>query len=163
MTELDAAEADLLVKQAAYNAKQADADAALAAAEAAPVDLPQTLARALVRREAAANLAKAGAATPPALGAAAAVAYADYEVARKVLNDAKPASAETKLTTDWNTARDLALSALADLLAARTLVSQRRLNLAIKRAEMAAKVSTRDADAAAAVIAALNPPPPPGP
>lgn len=162
-SELAAAEADLLVKQAAYDAKQAAADAALAAAEAAPVDLPQTLARALLRREEAAGWAKAGAATPPARGVAAAVAYADYEAARKALNDAKAASAETKLTTDWNIARDLALSALADLLAARTLASQRRLNLAIKRADIAAKVATRDADAAAAVIAALNPPPPPGP
>ena len=128
-----------------------------------PVDLPKTLARALLRREEAAAWSKAGAATPQARGAAAAVAFADYEAARKALNDAKPASAETKLTTDWNTARDQALSALADLLVARTLVSQRRLNLATKRAAMAAKGSTRDADAAAAVSAALTPPPPPGP
>jgi len=163
VNDLDSAEQDLLVKQAAYDAEQMAADAALAAAEAAPLDLPKTLARALVRREEAAGWATAGAATPPALGAAAAVAYADYEAARKVLNDAKQASAETKLTTDWTAARDLALSALADLLAARTWVSECRLKLAIKRAELAAKGSTRDADAAAAVSDALNPPAPPGP
>jgi hypothetical protein len=158
--ELAAAETDLLGKQKAYEAKQAAADGALAAAEAAPLDLDWALARALVRREAAADLAKAGAAATTSDGAAAAVAYADYQAARKVLNDATPAAA-TALSNAWTEARDQALSALADLLAAQTLVGQRRFALETKRAEQAAKAATRDADAAAAVLAALAPPPPP--
>ena len=162
-SELAAAETDLLAKQKAYEARQAAADGALAAAEAAPLDLDKALARALVRRESAADLAKAGAAATASDGAAAAVAYADYRAALKVLNDAKPAAATTALTDAWTAARDQALSALADLLAAQTLVSQRRLALETKRAEQAAKAATRDADAAAAVLAALAPPPPPPP
>jgi len=159
VSELAAAEADLLAKQDALAAKQAAADAALAAAEAAPAQLAQVLSRALVRREDALRLAVPAAAAGPA----AAVAYADYQAARKVLNDAKAAAAATALTDAWTTARDQALSAVADLLAAQALFSQRRLALETKRAEQAAKSATRDAEAAAAVTAALAPPPPPPP
>ena len=72
-------------------------------------------------------------------------------------------AAATALQTGWNTARDAQLSAVADLLAAQVAVIQAQLELSRKRATMAARLATRDADATAAVDAVLNPPAPPGP
>ena len=87
----------------------------------------------------------------------------DYQAARSRLATAATAAPGTKLQTDWNTARDAQLQAVADLLAAQTAVIECQLELARKRAAMTAKLATRDATAAAAVDGVLNPPPPPGP
>jgi hypothetical protein len=91
------------------------------------------------------------------------LAYVDYQAARARLATAATAAPATKLQTDWNTARDAQLSAVADLLAAQLAVIQAQLELSRKRASMTAKLATRDADATAAVDAVLNPPAPPGP
>ena len=115
------------------------------------------LAKALLAREAAQRQAAAG------NKAAAVLAYVDYQAARARLTTASAAAAATKLQTDWNTARDAQLSAAADLLAAQLAVIQGQLALARKRAEMTARLTTRDAVASAAVDAVLNPPAPPGP
>ena len=136
---------------------EASADAALAAAEASPAVIADDLDKALLAREAALRLAAAGN-TPAAVRA-----YVDYQAARARLTSAAAPAAATALQTGWNTARDAQLSAVADLLAAQVAVIQAQLELSRKRASMAARLATRDADAAAAVDAALNPPPPPGP
>ena len=136
---------------------EAGAEAAITAAEASPAIIADDLDQALLAREAALRLAAAGN-TPAAV-----LAYVDYQAARARLVTAATAAPATKLQTDWNTARDAQLSALADLLAAQVAVIQAQLELSRKRASMAARLATRDADAAAAVDAALNPPPPPGP
>ena len=136
---------------------EAAADAALTAAEASPAVIADDLDKALLAREAALRLAAAGN-TPAAV-----LAYVDYQAARARLVTAATAAPATKLQTDWNTARDAQLSAVADLLAAQVAVIQAQLELSRKRASMVAKLATRDADAAAAVDAVLNPPPPPGP
>ena len=136
---------------------EASADAALAAAEASPAVIADDLDKALLAREAALRLAAAGN-TPAAV-----LAYVDYQAARARLVTAATAAPATKLQTDWNTARDAQLSAVADLLAAQLAVIQAQLELSRKRATMAARLATRDADAAAAVDAVLNPPAPPGP
>jgi hypothetical protein len=140
-------------KQAAgHEDKEALAEAALTAAEAAAAIIADDLDKALIQREAAATLAAAG--NKPG----AVLAYVDYQAARARLT-AAAAAAATKLQTDWNTARDAQLSAAADLLAAQVAVIQGQLALARKRAEMMAKLATRDAVATAAVDAVLNPPP----
>ena len=131
--------------------------AALAAAEASPAIVADDLAKALLAREAAQRQAAAG------NKAAAVLAYVDYQAARARLATAATAAPGTKLQTDWNTARDAQLSAVADLLAAQVAVIQAQLELSRKRATMAARLATRDADATAAVDAVLNPPAPPGP
>ena len=136
---------------------EASADAALAAAEASPAVIADDLDKALLAREAALRLAAAGN-TPAAVRA-----YVDYQAARARLTSAAAPAAATALQTGWNTARDAQLSAVADLLAAQVAVIQAQLELSRKRATMAAKLATRDADAAAAVDAVLNPPAPPGP
>lgn len=136
---------------------EATAEAALTAAEASPAVIADDLDKALLAREAALRLAAAGN-TPAAV-----LAYVDYQAARARLVTAATAAPATKLQTDWNTARDAQLSAVADLLAAQVAVIQAQLELSRKRAGMVAKLATRDADAAAAVDAVLNPPPPPGP
>ena len=136
---------------------EASADAALAAAEASPAVIADDLDKALLAREAALRLAAAGN-TPAAV-----LAYVDYQAARARLVTAATAAPATKLQTDWNTARDAQLSAVADLLAAQLAVIQAQLELSRKRASMTAKLATRDADATAAVDAVLNPPAPPGP
>ena len=136
---------------------EASADAALAAAEASPAVIADDLDKALLAREAALRLAAAGN-TPAAVRA-----YVDYQAARARLVTAATAAPATKLQTDWDTARDAQLSAVADLLAAQVAVIQAQLELSRKRASMVGKLATRDADAAAAVDAVLNPPPPPGP
>lgn len=136
---------------------EASADAALAAAEASPAVIADDLDKALLAREAALRLAAAGN-TPAAVRA-----YVDYQAARARLTSAAAPAAATALQTGWNTARDAQLSAVADLLAAQVAVIQAQLELSRKRATMAARLATRDADAAAAVDAVLNPPAPPGP
>ena len=136
---------------------EASADAALAAAEASPAVIADDLDKALLAREAALRLAAAGN-TPAAVRA-----YVDYQAARTRLASAAAPAAATALQTGWNTARDAQLSAVADLLAAQVAVIQAQLELSRKRATMAARLATRDADAAAAVDAVLNPPAPPGP
>ncbi|WP_374263086.1 hypothetical protein [Zoogloea sp.] len=136
---------------------QASADAAITAAEASPAIVADDLAKALLAREAAQRQAAAG------NKAAAVLAYVDYQAARARLATAATAAPATKLQTDWNTARDAQLSAVADLLAAQLAVIQAQLELSRKRASMTAKLATRDADATAAVDAVLNPPAPPGP
>ena len=136
---------------------EASADAAITAAEASSAIIADDLDQALLAREAALRLAAAGN-TPAAV-----LAYVDYQAARGRLATAATAAPATKLQTDWNTARDVQLSAVADLLAAQIAVIQAQLELSRKRAGMAAKLATRDADAADAVDAVLNPPPPPGP
>lgn len=136
---------------------EASADAALAAAEASPAVIADDLDKALLAREAALRLAAAGN-TPAAVRA-----YVDYQAARARLASAAAPAVATALQTDWNTARDAQLSAVADLLAAQVAVIQAQLELSRKRATMAARLATRDADAAAAVDAVLNPPAPPGP
>lgn len=136
---------------------EASADAALAAAEASPAVIADDLDKALLAREAALRLAAAGN-TPAAVRA-----YVDYQAARARLTSAAAPAAATALQTGWNTARDAQLSAVADLLAAQVAVIQAQLELSRKRATMAARLATRDADAAAAVDAVLNPPTPPGP
>ena len=136
---------------------EAAADAALTAAEASPAVIADDLDKALLAREAALRLAAAGN-TPAAV-----LAYVDYQAARARLVTAATAAPATKLQTDWDTARDAQLSAVADLLAAQVAVIQAQLELSRKRASMVGKLATRDADAAAAVDAVLNPPPPPGP
>ena len=136
---------------------EASADAALAAAEASPAVIADDLDKALLAREAALRLAAAGN-TPAAVRA-----YVDYQAARARLSSAAAPAAATALQTGWNTARDAQLSAVADLLAAQVAVIQAQLELSRKRATMAARLATRDADAAAAVDAVLNPPAPPGP
>lgn len=136
---------------------EASADAALAAAEASPAVIADDLDKALLAREAALRLAAAGN-TPAAVRA-----YVDYQAARARLTSAAAPAAATALQTGWNTARDAQLSAVADLLAAQVAVIQAQLELSRKRATMAARLATRDADAAAAVNAVLNPPAPPGP
>lgn len=136
---------------------EASADAALAAAEASPAVIADDLDKALLAREAALRLAAAGN-TPAAVRA-----YVDYQAARARLASAAAPAAATALQTGWNTARDAQLSAVADLLAAQVAVIQAQLELSRKRATMAARLATRDADAAAAVDAVLNPPAPPGP
>ena len=133
---------------------EAAAEAALTAAEASPAIIADDLDKALLAREAALRLAAAGN-TPAAV-----LAYVDYQAARARLVTAATAAPATKLQTDWNTARDAQLSAVADLLAAQVAVIQAQLELSRKRAGMVAKLATRDADAAAAVDAVLNPPPP---
>ena len=137
--------------------EDAAADAALTAAEASPAVIADDLDKALLAREAALRLAAAGN-TPAAV-----LAYVDYQAARARLVTAATAAPATKLQTDWDTARDAQLSAVADLLAAQVAVIQAQLELSRKRASMVAKLATRDADAATAVDAVLNPPPPPGP
>ena len=136
---------------------EASADAALAAAEASPAVIADDLDKALLAREAALRLAAAGN-TPAAVRA-----YVDYQAARARLTSAAAPAAATALQTGWNTARDAQLSAVADLLAAQVAVIQAQLELSRTRATMAARLATRDADAAAAVDAVLNPPAPPGP
>lgn len=136
---------------------EASADAALADAEASPAVIADDLDKALLAREAALRLAAAGN-TPAAVRA-----YVDYQAARARLASAAAPAAATALQTGWNTARDAQLSAVADLLAAQVAVIQAQLELSRKRATMAARLATRDADAAAAVDAVLNPPAPPGP
>ena len=136
---------------------EASADAALAAAEASPAVIADDLDKALLAREAALRLAAAGN-TPAAVRA-----YVDYQAARARLTSAAAPAAATALQTGWNTARDAQLSAVADLLAAQVAVIQAQLELSRKRATMAARLATRDADATAAVDAVLNPPAPPGP
>ena len=136
---------------------EASADAALAAAEASPAVIADDLDKALLAREAALRLAAAGN-TPAAVRA-----YVDYQAARARRARAAAPAAATALQTGWNTARDAQLSAVADLLAAQVAVIQAQLELSRKRATMAARLATRDADAAAAVDAVLNPPAPPGP
>ena len=136
---------------------EAAADAALTAAEASPAIIADDLDKALLAREAALRLAAAG--NTPAAG----LAYVDYQAARARLASAAAPAVATALQTDWNTARDAQLSAVADLLAAQVAVIQAQLELSRKRASMVAKLATRDADAATAVDAVLNPPPPPGP
>ena len=136
---------------------EASADAALAAAEASPAVIADDLDKALLAREAALRLAAAGN-TPAAVRA-----DVDYQAARARLTSAAAPAAATALQTGWNTARDAQLSAVADLLAAQVAVIQAQLELSRKRATMAARLATRDADAAAAVDAVLNPPAPPGP
>lgn len=136
---------------------EASADAALAAAEASPAVIADDLDKALLAREAALRLAATGN-TPAAVRA-----YVDYQAARARLASAAAPAAATALQTGWNTARDAQLSAVADLLAAQVAVIQAQLELSRKRATMAARLATRDADAAAAVDAVLNPPAPPGP
>ena len=136
---------------------EASADAALADAEASPAVIADDLDKALLAREAALRLAAAGN-TPAAVRA-----YVDYQAARARLTSAAAPAAATALQTGWNTARDAQLSAVADLLAAQVAVIQAQLELSRKRATMAARLATRDADAAAAVDAVLNPPAPPGP
>ncbi len=136
---------------------EASADAALAAAEASPAVIADDLDKALLAREAALRLAAAGN-TPAAVRA-----YVDYQAARARLTSAAAPAAATALQTGWHTARDAQLSAVADLLAAQVAVIQAQLELSRKRATMAARLATRDADAAAAVDAVLNPPAPPGP
>ena len=133
---------------------EAAADAALTAAEASPAVIADDLDKALLAREAALRLAAAGN-TPAAV-----LAYVDYQAARARLVTAATAAPATKLQTDWDTARDAQLSAVADLLAAQVAVIQAQLELSRKRASMVGKLATRDADAAAAVDAVLNPPPP---
>ncbi len=141
-----------------YEDKEALADAALSAAEASSAIIADDLAKALIQREAATRLAAAGD-KPGAI-----LAYVDYQAARTRLTAAAAGAAATKLQTDWNTARDAQLSTAADLLAAQVAVIQCQLTLARKRAEMTAKLATRDAVATTAVDAVLNPPPaPPGP
>ena len=136
---------------------EATAEAALTAAEASPAVIADDLDKALLAREAALRLAAAGN-TPAAV-----LAYVDYQAARARLASAAAPAVATALQTDWNTARDAQLSAVADLLAAQVAVIQAQLELSRKRASMVAKLATRDADAATAVDAVLNPPPPPGP
>lgn len=136
---------------------EAAAEAALTAAEASPAIIADDLDKALLAREAALRLAAAGN-TPAAVRA-----YVDYQAARARLTSAAAPAAATALQTGWNTARDAQLSAVADLLAAQVAVIQAQLELSRKRATMAARLATRDADAAAAVDAVLNPPAPPGP
>jgi hypothetical protein len=158
ISDLAAALITLETKLQVYEDKEALAEAALTAAETAPAIIADDLDKALVQREAAASLAAAG--NKPA----AVLAYLDYQAARARLTAASAAAAATKLQTDWNTARDEQLSAAADLLAAQLAVIQGQLALARKRAEMGARLSTRDAVATVAVDAVLNPPPaPPGP
>ena len=122
-----------------------------------PAVIADDLDKALLAREAALRLAAAGN-TPAAVRA-----YVDYQAARARLTSAAAPAAATALQTGWNTARDAQLSAVADLLAAQVAVIQAQLELSRKRATMAARLATRDADAAAAVDAVLNPPAPPGP
>ena len=155
--DLAAALVTLEAKLQDYEDKEALAEAALAAAEAASAIVADDLAKALVQREAASRLAAAG--NKPG----AVLAYVDYQAARARLTAAAAGAAATKLQTDWNTARDAQLSAAADLLAAQVAVIQGQLALARKRAEMTAKLATRDATATAALDAVLNPPPAPGP
>ena len=156
-SELDAALQEVTAKEAALAAKIKLAEAALARAESSPTSLDMALTTALATHARATRLAAAGTASGPE----AVVAYADYQGSRATLTAAIPASAANQIQTDWSTARDDALSALADLLAARTTAAQRRLALETALADQAAKAMTRDADAAAAVAAALAPPPPP--
>ncbi len=157
ISELATALVALESKLQDYEDKEALADAALASAESASAIIADDLGKALIQREAATALAAAG--NKPA----AILAYVDYQSARGRLTAAAAAAAATKLQTDWNTARDAQLSAAADLLAAQVAVIQCQLTLARKRAEMTAKLTTRDGVAATAVDAVLNPPPAPGP
>ena len=158
ISDLAAALVALESKLQVYEDKEALAEAALTAAEAAAAIIANDLEKAQIQREAAATLAAAG--NKPG----AVLAYVDYQAARARLTAASAAAAATKLQTDWNTARDEQLSAAADLLAAQVAVIQGQLALARKRAEMMAKLVTRDAVATAAVDAVINPPPaPPGP
>ncbi|WP_296573319.1 hypothetical protein [Zoogloea sp.] len=157
LNDLAAALLTLETKLQDYEDAEALAEAALTAAETAPAIIANDLHRALVQREAATTLASAG--NKPA----AVLAYVDYQAARSRLTAATAAAVATKLQTDWNTARDAQLSAAADLLSAQLAVIQGQLALARKRAEMTAKLATRDVVASAAVDAVLNPPAPPGP
>lgn len=157
LNDLAAALLALETKLQDYEDAEALAEAALTAAETAPAIIANDLHRALVQREAATTLASAG--NKPA----AVLAYVDYQAARSRLTAATAAAVATKLQTDWNTARDAQLSAAADLLSAQLAVIQGQLALARKRAEMTAKLVTRDVVASAAVDAVLNPPAPPGP
>lgn len=158
LNDLAAALVTLETKLQDYEDAEAAAEVALTAAESAPAIIADDLSTALVQREAAATLAAAG--NKPA----AVLAYVDYQAARTRLTAATAAAAATKLQTDWNTARDAQLSAAADLLAAQLAVIQGQLTLARKRAEMTARLTTRDAVASVAMDAVLNPPPaPPGP
>lgn len=157
ISDLAAALVTLEAKLQDYEDKEALAEAALAAAESSSAIIADDLSKALIQREAAARLATAG--NKPG----AVLAYLDYQSARARLTAAAAGAAATKLQTDWNTARDAQLSAAADLLAAQVAVIQGQLALARKRAEMTAKLATRDAVVTAAVDAVLNPPPAPGP
>jgi hypothetical protein len=158
ISDLAAALVTLESKLQGYEDKEALAEAALSAAETSSAIIADDLAKALIQREAATRLAAAGD-KPGAV-----LAYMDYQAARARLTAAAAGATATKLQTDWNTARDAQLSAAADLLTAQVAVIQGQLGLARKRAEMSAKLATRDAVATAAVDAVLNPPPaPPGP
>ena len=157
ITDLAGALVTLEEKLKDYEDKEALADAAFSATEHAAATIADDLSRALIQREAALRLAAAG--NKPA----AVLAYVDYQAARARLADAAAATAATALQDDWHDARDAQLSAAADLLAAQVAVIQGQLALARKRAEMVARLTTRDAVAATAVGNVLTPPAPPGP
>lgn len=149
VTELADAEEDLADKEQAWAEKRAAAEKVLAGAEGEPATLRAALEKALAERTEAIESVDGGD------GAAAVVAYVDYQSARGTLDTASADAPGAGLTTAWQTARDEALAALGDLLQAELTLAEKQQALAERKSQIGVKQATRDADAEQAVTDAL--------
>jgi len=149
-TDLKDKRADLAKAESAYAAAVATADQTSQALEASAGWLQQQLTRVLALRTRALDLAAAGK-DDDATAAEALVAYADYTAALQQLTDAK-AKTDVALKAEWKTAKDGALTALADLLDKRVAAIESELELDT----LQAKSATRQTRAAEAVKKALG-------
>jgi hypothetical protein len=153
-----AAVADQKAKQSAFETRLAAAEAAMSAAQGTPGALAAALSQAKVRRE------DAESALDDGDSEAAVVAYVDYQSARSTLATAAADADGSGLRTAWETARDQAISALADLLESEIALAAADRALAERKSEITVELASRQQDAEQAVedaIAALAAPPGP--
>lgn len=154
-TQLANAQAALATKQKALAEARTTALTLLAKIQGSAADTTLKLGAALdgyTRAEALSDAADA------ASHHAAVVAYAGYVAERTGLAaDAAADPDGTVLQGQWTSAAGAWLSALADAAAAEEKVIEKQLALSVALAKAAAKLQTRDSDAAAAVGVAVGP------
>ncbi|WP_117590385.1 hypothetical protein [Caulobacter zeae] len=154
-TQLNNAQAALVTKQKALVDARAAALTLLAKIQGSAADTTLKLGAAVEHYGQAGKLAQA---TGAASHHAAVVAYAGYVAERTALAADLAADPDgTVLQGKWTSAANTWLSALADVGAAEEKVIEKQLALNVALAKGAAKLQTRDSDAAAAVGAAVGP------